>query len=338
MRMLRLPLLVTVCLAGVPASLLGQDEVEDRRSARQVADSSEIASLARTLTRDAASDSARAAVLYEWVARTIRYDANAFFRGSDGYETAEEVFRHRSALCGGYVALYQRLAREVGLEAVPITGYAKGVDYVFGRSTKKPNHAWLAMFIAGEWRLVDPTWGAGVINGRTFEPRFTWEFFLVAPGELILSHFPEKAEWQLIATPLARHDFERMRAVPRTLLGVGFTAEAIRSAALTPGVTDFPLVGAHGSHARVLHAPIAGTIPAAADVAVEIEWPGALEVALVTNGQWTPLVRTGDRFRGQAAAGGSTFQIVGRTGSDDAPYETLLHYRVAAAASRASTR
>ena len=336
--MLRLPLLVTVCLAGVPASLSAQDEVEDRRPARQVADSSEIASLAHTLTREATSDSARAAVLYEWVSRTIRYDANAFFRGGDGYETAEEVYRHRSALCGGYVALYQRLAREVGLEAVPITGYAKGVDYVFGRSTRKPNHAWLAMFIAGEWRLIDPTWGAGVINGRAFEPRFTWEFFLVEPGELILSHYPEEPEWQLIDAPLARHEFERMRAVPRTLLGVGFTAEAIRAAALTPGVTDFPLVGAPGSHVRIVHAPIAGTLPASADVVVELEWPEAREVALVTNGQWTPLVRTGDRFRGQAAAAGSTFQIVGRTGSDDTSYETLLHYRVAAAASRASTR
>lgn len=336
--MLRLPLLVTVCLAAVPASLLGQEDVEDGRSARQVADSSAIASLAHTLTREARSDSARAAVLYEWVARTIRYDANAFFRGGDGYETPEEVFRHRSALCGGYVALYQRLAREVGLDAVPITGYAKGVDYVFGRSTKKPNHAWLAMFIAGEWRLIDPTWGAGVINGRTFEPRFTWEFFLVEPGELILSHFPEEPEWQLVDAPLARHDFERMRAVPRTLLDVGFTAEAIRAAALTPGLTDFPLVGATGSHARIVHAPIAGTIPAAADVVIEVDWPGAVDVALVTDGRWTPLVRTGDRFRGQAAAAGSTFQIVGRAGSDDASYETLLHYRVASVTSRASTR
>lgn len=52
----------------------------------------------------------------------------------------------------------------------------------------------------------------------------------------------------------------------------------------------------------------------------------------MTNGQWTRLVKQGDRFQGQAAAAGSTFQIVGRTGGDGTPYQTLLHYRVAGSA------
>lgn len=332
---LRLPMLVLACLTGAPAGLLAQDEVEDHRSHRQIADSAEIAALARHLVDSAPSDSARAAVIYEWVAQNIRYDAPAFFRGADPDEKPENVYRSRVALCGGYVALYRRLAREVGLESVPITGYAKGIDYQFGRSTRKPNHAWLAMHIGGEWRLIDPTWGAGVINGRTFEPRFTWEFFLVPPDELILSHFPEETQWQMVDTMLTRTEFERMRAVPRTMLGAGFSASAIRAAALTPGVTDFPLVAPLGRHVRVIHAPVSGTLPAAATVAIEIEWPGADEVALVTDGQWTQLKRVGDRFRGEAAARGSTFQIVGRTESDG-PYQTLLHYRVAGSSTRAS--
>jgi hypothetical protein len=338
MRLLRLPLLVMACLIA-PAGLRAQDEVDDRRrSARQIADSTGIAALAHSLTGEAQSDSARAAILYEWVARNVRYDAPTFFRGGDGHEKAEDVYRHRVALCGGFVALYERMAREVGLETVPITGYAKGVDYVFGRSTRKPNHAWLALHIAGEWRLVDPTWGAGVINGRAFEPRFTWDYFLVKPDELILSHFPEEEEWQLVDAPLARHDFERMRAVPRTMFGVGFSPAAIRAAALTPGVTGFPLIGPAGNGIRVVHAPVAGTLPAAAAVVVEIDWPGATEVALVTNGQWTQLSRTGTTFRGRAAAAGSTFQVVGRSGDDAVPYHTLLHYQVAGSRARASSK
>lgn len=342
MRLLRLPLLVIACLSGLPGILTAQGhsqgEVEDRRSARQIADSADIAGLARALAREAGTDSARAAAVYEWVARNVQYDARTFFRGGDGYETAEEVYRHRMALCGGYVALYERLVREMGLLAIPITGYAKGVDYVFGRSTKKPNHAWLAMHIGDEWRLIDPTWGAGVINGKTFEPRFTWEYFLVSPDELILSHYPEDAEWQLVEAPLARRDFERMRAVPRTLLGVGFDPATIRATALTPGVTDFPIVGLAGRHVRVVHAPVAGTIPAASNVVIEVEWPGVTEVSLVTNGTWTALSRSGSRFHGQAAAAGSTFQIVGRTGDEQTPYHTLLHYRVVEGRPRASSR
>lgn len=269
---LPLPLLVTACLTLVPAGLAGQAaEVEDRRSPRQIADSSAIAELARTLVADAGSDSARAAVLYEWVARNIAYDAPSFFAGRDGHETAEDVFRQRAALCGGFVALYGRLAREVGLATVSIIGYAKGIDYVFGRSSRKPNHAWLAVHLAGEWRLIDPTWGAGVIIGRTFEPRFTWDYFLVRPDELILSHFPEDAQWQLVDRPLHRRDFERMHAVPRTLFAVGFNPGQVRTAALTPGVRDFPLVGQPGGAVRVLRAPVSGTIATAEPVAIDIE-------------------------------------------------------------------
>ncbi|MBR9989161.1 MAG: hypothetical protein KFH98_05355 [Gemmatimonadetes bacterium] len=340
MRLLRLPLLVMACLSGTPAGLAGQggDRLEDRRSARQIADSVEIAALARTLAGDASSDSARASILYEWVARNIAYDAPSFFAGKDGDDTAEGVYRNRVALCGGFVAMFRRMASEVGLETVSIVGYAKGIDYVFGRSTRKPNHAWLAMYMGGEWRLIDPTWGAGVITGRTFEPRFTWEYFLVKPDELILSHFPERAQWQLVDVPLQRSDFERMHAVPRTLFAVGFSPGQVRTVALTPGVKDFPLIGLMGSHVRVLRAPVAGTIAAAADVMIEVEWPGARDVAMVTDGQWTRLDRTGDRFQGSAAAAGSTLQLVGRTGEDGTPYQTLLHYRVAPGELRTSSK
>jgi hypothetical protein len=332
---LRLPLLV-FALAVVPSGLAAQDDV-DRRTPRQIADSIEVAGFARTLTGAARTDSARAAVLYEWVAQNVRYDAAQFFRGGKGYETAEDVFRHRIALCGGFVALYHRMAREIGLQTTPISGYAKGVDYVFGRSTRKSNHAWVALHLDGAWKLVDPTWGAGVINGRAFEPRFTWDFFLVSPDQLILSHFPEEDEWQLLQRPLPRTDFERMRAVPSSLFRVGFDPTAIRATALRPGVKDFPLAAPKGPHVRVVQAPIAGTLAAAEAVRVEIVWPGATEMALVTNGEWTKLTRAGDTFRGEVRAAGSSVSLVGRTGA--APYETLLHYRVdGAAAPRSATK
>lgn len=327
---IRIPLLV-IALAFLPQSARGQDALEDRRSARQIADSLEIAGLAREITAGARSDSAQAAALYAWVAQNVRYDAAEFFRGGDGHERAEEVYRHRVALCGGFVALYRRMADEIGLRTVPISGYAKGVDYKFGRSTRKPNHAWLALHLGGRWRLIDPTWGAGVIVGRKFDPRFTWDFFLVAPEQLILSHFPEEDEWQLLDRPLQRGEFERMRAVPRTLFAVGFSPEAIRATALAPGVEDFPLVGPQGPDVRVLEAPIAGTLPAATPVRVEIEWPGAAEMALVTNGVWTKLTRTGVRFSGVVAAAGKSVTLVGRT-SASAPYATLLHYNVSGSA------
>jgi hypothetical protein len=225
-------------------------------------------------------------------------------------------------VCRGFVALYERRARESGLTAVPVSRYAKGFDYVHGRSSRRPNHAWLAVGIGGAWRLVDPTWGAGavvdptwgagaVVDGR-FEPRFSWDFFLVDPEILLLSHLPERAEWQVVERPLRRAEFARIPLVPRTLLDVGFTPDAIRALAEQSRLSDFPAVGVPTAAVRVLHAPISGAIRRSATVPVRMVWPNASDVALVTGGEWIALERAGDLFHGEAVAAGGALFVVGR--------------------------
>jgi hypothetical protein len=297
------------------------------RPAAQIADSSEIAALAHRLTSGARTDSARAAVIYEWVARNVEYDARSFLRGTAGHLQPETVFRHRLAVCGGYVALYARLAREAGLVTEEIHGYAKGVDHRHGQSTRKSNHAWLAVRIGGSWRLVDPTWGAGVFDRNRFVPQFSWDWFFTPPDVLVLSHFPEATRWQLVAPALRRAEFERMPAVPRAMLNVGFAPAAIRSGAVAGSVRDFPVVGARESRVRVVNAPLAGTIRRSTSIALDLVWPGAADVAVISGGVWTPLERRGERFSGSAVAGGSQLYVAGRT-DGSAAYETLLLYQV----------
>jgi hypothetical protein len=308
-----------------PASLEAQ--VWSERSAGEIADSLAIAALTQSLVRDAPSDSARAAAIYEWVARNVAYDLPGYLDGRIGGETPESVFGRRVAVCSGFVALYERMAREAGLVVVPINGYAKGFDYRHGQSTRRMNHAWLAVRLAERWHLVDPTWGAGAVRAGRFEPAFDWYYFMASPEELILSHFPENIEWQLVAQPMRRRDFERLPAVPRALFHVGFTPAAVRSSALASGARDFPAVGAEAG-VRVVRAPVAGTLPRDATVDVEVIWPGAADVALVSGSTWTHLSRAGDRFHGQAAPAATTLWLVGRTEPDPLSYRTLLHYRV----------
>jgi hypothetical protein len=293
-------------------------------------DSAAIADLARSLTAGAATDSARAAVLYEWVARNVAYDIGRY--GSDGGEAAPEaVFRSRLALCAGYVALFGRLAAEVGLIAEPITGYAKGFDYRDGQSTRQNNHTWLAVRMGSEWRLVDPTWGSGFVVDGEFRPAFSWSWFMVEPDELILSHYPRQTAWQLVSWPLTRREFEAMAAVPRAVLDAGFTAAAVRRAALS-GIREFPVIGtAPSAGARIISAPMSGTLRRDDPVHVDVLWPGAAQVLAVSGGAWIPLTREGDRFHGSVAAGEAGVWIVGRS-SDSASdeYGTLLQYRVTA--------
>jgi hypothetical protein len=315
---------VLVLSTGLPGWAHAQTQ-EDRRNPQQIADSVEIARLAGTITRGAHTDSARAARLYEWVGRNLQYDVQGFLRGRLADGTPENVYRKRVAVCGGYVALFQRLAHEVGLEAEPILGYAKGFTYRSGASTKRANHSWLAVRVNGEWRLVDPTWGGGYVVKGKFEPRFTWDYFLIHPSELILSHYPEERDWQLLSRKLSRSEFERLPMVPRTLMDVGFDPTVILATALTHRLRNFPLVGPRAG-VRVINAPLSGTLPEAATVSFDVVWPGASDVALVSGGKWRHLERTGDRFRGEVVAS-EMVSLVGRRGRQQ-EFETLLQYQV----------
>lgn len=309
----------------LPGPLPGQVRPGER-SAAQVADSLEIALLARTLTAGASTDSARAAVFYEWIARNLSYDVAGYLAGTVAGADAEHVWRTRTAVCGGYVALFQRLAEEVGLRVERIEGYAKGFDYRYGQSTRRPNHAWIGLYMGGRWRLLDPTWGSGGVRNGRFEHQFTWDFFLTDPEALVLSHFPAVKRWQLLARPMSRDEFERMPAVPRTLVHVGYAPAAIRREVLRTRVRDFPLVGPQPG-LRVLSAPVSGTLRRDQAVEVDLVWPGASDVALVSGGVWTRLARQGDRFRGRASAPAGTLSLVGRRGDTEA-FVTALHWQV----------
>jgi hypothetical protein len=74
------------------------------------------------------------------------------------------------AVCEGYAGLFAALALKAGLEAMVCSGASKG----FGHAPLQPGepvppykstHAWNAVKIDnGEWKLIDPCWGAGHIG------------------------------------------------------------------------------------------------------------------------------------------------------------------------------
>ena len=62
-----------------------------------------------------------------------------------------------------------------------ISGYAKG----YGYSPEHPvttnhqtNHAWNAVYLKGNWFLLDCTWGAGRLDkNKTYQAKFTEFYF-----------------------------------------------------------------------------------------------------------------------------------------------------------------
>jgi hypothetical protein len=192
--------------------------------------------LAHYLTDPFSLDDEKSRAIFRWVAENINYDVKGFFSGKIEHETSGDVLKSRKAVCEGYSGLFEQLARAAGLEVVSISGFAKGYGYSSGgKIPDKSNHAWNAVKIEGEWKLLDCTWGAGHVGDqRDYVRKFTPHYFFTPPPEFIYDHFPEDSCWQLLEKPLRRQEFQslvylRPKYFEMGMYGISESAGVIRS-------------------------------------------------------------------------------------------------------------
>ena len=189
-----------------------------------------IKGLAAYLTVPARDDFEKTRLIYRWLARNVSYDAPAFFSKNLGDQSAEATLRKRTAVCGGYSALFQALGRAAGLEITTVEGWAKGFGYDVAELDGDPNHAWNAVRIAGGWYLVDSTWGAGSLTKEgKFEPEFKPYFWLTPPDQFVVNHLPVEARFQLLPAPLTRTQYAvaPLLQPPFFQYGLGLPSETI---------------------------------------------------------------------------------------------------------------
>ena len=150
-----------------------------------------------------------ARAIYDWVCLNIAYDTGAYFSGIQGDVSAGSAFLTGKSVCSGYADLTLELAKLLGLEAVSIDGYAKGYGYSAGEKITQKNHAWNAIRIDGEWKLMDTTWGAGAIDeNRRFRRQLSHAWFAMDPQLFFYTHCPEQAEWGLLGPRSTKAVFE----------------------------------------------------------------------------------------------------------------------------------
>ncbi len=179
----------------------------DKRGASLNYNGVSVTQLASLLSQYASTEAEKARIIYSWISYHIDYDVPAYLSGQYGDVTPEGVLRSRKGVCSGYATLYKALANAMGLEAVIISGYAKGASYIIGKATEI-NHAWNGVKIDQQWYLVDATWGAGVINNNQFQRHFNPFYFATAPDNFIYDHFPEEQKWQLLSQPYSKQQFD----------------------------------------------------------------------------------------------------------------------------------
>ncbi|SDX10217.1 Transglutaminase-like superfamily protein [Marininema mesophilum] len=131
-------------------------------------DSGTIRSLAEELTRNKQGNRAKALAIYKYVSQNIRYDVSKFKTDAFEYDdSALKTLKEKEGVCQDYSFLAIALLRSIDIESRFVQGMAEG-----------NRHAWVEVKVNGRWMTMDPTWGAGYINGSDqFVKRYTTKYF-----------------------------------------------------------------------------------------------------------------------------------------------------------------
>lgn len=175
----------------------GPDEVAAQYPRHSLPQRDATGYLADVLCGPFSSHTDKARVIFTWMHHNIAYDVGAFFGNRVKHVEPKDTIASGLAVCGGYAGAYAAIALKAGLECVMVTGHGKGYGYTAlkpGESCPPPNaagHAWNAVRIdGGEWKLIDPCWGAGNVGNQVYNKHFTASEFTKSNEDFGLKHFP----------------------------------------------------------------------------------------------------------------------------------------------------
>lgn len=167
---------------------------------------------------DFKTDADKARAIFTWIALNVRYDLAAYGVNQRAVaysfttqeeklaqqkkfreELATKTLKSKKGVCEGYATLFAVVADKAGLEAVVVPGTSKSHPMHIGKGPGANDHAWNAVKVDGEWKLLDATWAAGVVTGE--KPAFAFKFndgyFFAEPDVFFLNHFPDDKKWLL---------------------------------------------------------------------------------------------------------------------------------------------
>ncbi len=210
---MRIYLFITVFLLLTGSMVYAQQDYRqiDRHVKRAPENLSEnIDSLTGYLLRPATTEAEKLRALYRWMAENIGYDYRAY-RGETRRinKNVVDILRRKVAVCFGYATLLKAMCERAGIPCVVVSGYSKGT-LTAEPGLEEPDHAWNAVRLEGQWRLLDATWGGSVSqNTNEFVKDADVEaYFLTPPQTFILNHLPADPRWQLLPCPIRPEEFQ----------------------------------------------------------------------------------------------------------------------------------
>ena len=150
----------------------------------------------------------KARAIYDWICESIAYDTTKQIHDAD------TCYRNRRGVCQAYCKLFCYMAEAVGVTADVITGITKDEE----GKISEDKHSWIYVYThAYDGMLIDPTWGAGGVNGVKYiksEDYTAW--FNVSPYWMIFSHFPDNHYWSKLDIQITEEQFRGLPLVEMT--------------------------------------------------------------------------------------------------------------------------
>lgn len=230
--------------------------------------------VARQITAGCTDKYSQARAIYRWLCANISYDTTY------SIYTADECWDNRRGVCQAYSELFYRLAEPLGLEVYIITGIAKNED------NPAASHAWVFAVVEGEGTgiLIDPTWGAGSVNGGVFtrsEDDMSW--FHVDPYWMIFTHFPNDSTFQLLPVTVSRRQFDALPIVKPYWGDYGFQAQDIFNRCIDRTVS-FPRLYREGrGYVRLAEVPLLPVLRIGQKYTFAVQKTQACELALIND-------------------------------------------------------
>ncbi|MFB9864215.1 transglutaminase domain-containing protein [Rufibacter immobilis] len=162
------------------------------------------------LVKPTKSDKEKVEIFFYWISQNIKYDLELESNGQRTWPdvAVEKTLREKKTICSGYSLLLAAMCEEVGIECQVVNGY---VQYYLEAKPSKiySNHAWNAVKIGREWKLVDATWGSGGFDYGSVEysPNMDLRYLFADPKFLLIDHFPLEEKWQLQKQPITFQTF-----------------------------------------------------------------------------------------------------------------------------------
>lgn len=192
------------------ASVQAQDYARvDARVAQYPTTFGSAEALAVQIQKDFSSDSERVRAIYTWLATNIAYDMDEYLNGERlirfQYRTQQELQEKQNAIreysitntlndnkavCEGFAQTFKKVCELMGIRSLFIEGYSKVGVQDIGRNPTIGDHAWNAVKINNQWKLIDVTWASGAANGRVWRQRFNDFYFFTDPDDFVKNHLP----------------------------------------------------------------------------------------------------------------------------------------------------